>query len=105
MFSDPEALAFVVGALIVAVLVTCVATRFAGRRIALRSLLLARVASALVAPALTLAYGIVQFRIDVAAHPRADLPPMALAGTIAISMLMLLATIPTAWVMLRRQKA
>ena len=103
MFRDPEALAYVVGALIVTALVTWIAARVLGVRIARRNLILARIVTALVVPALTLCFGIVRFRIDVAAHPGSDWPAIGMAGFILITQIMLVATIPTAWLALSRR--
>ena len=105
MFSDPKALLIIAGALALAVLVTWIAARLVGQRIAKRSPLLARLVAALAAPAIALTAGFVLFRIDSAAHPGSDWPAMGLAGTILISQIMLVATIPTTWLLLRRPTA
>jgi len=105
MFSDPEALVIVAGSLAIAALVTWIAARLVGPRMATRHPVLSRLVAALAAPAIALACGIVLFRIDSAAHPGADWPAMGLAGTILISQIMLVATIPTTWLALRRRRS
>lgn len=101
MFGDPKALAIIAVALFLATLVTWVAARLVGRRLAKRNLFLARSVTVLAAPAIALSYGIVVFRIDSAAHPESDWPPMALTGAIMIAMTMLLATIPMTRLLLK----
>ena len=105
MFSDPEALGMIAASLALAAFVTWIAVRLVGRRLEKRNLFLAFSVTALAAPAIALACGIVLFKIDSAAYPRSDGPPMALAGAILISQVMLLATVPTAWLLLRRRKS
>jgi hypothetical protein len=103
MFSDPEALVYVVGALIVTALMTVIVARVLGMRIARRNLILARIVTAIVVPALTLGFGVIRFRIDVAAHPGSDWPAMGMAGIIMITQIMLIVTIPIAWLALPRR--
>ncbi|WP_420139070.1 hypothetical protein [Sphingomonas sp.] len=64
---------------------------------------MARIVTATLVPALTLGFGIVRFRIENAQHPGSDWPAMGMAGFILITQIMLLVTIPTTWLALRRR--
>lgn len=99
---DPVALGIFGGAAAVAVAITWGAARIVLARWRDRRPLLAGIIVALVAPLSALTLGIVRFRMDAAAHPGSDWPAMGLAGTMLIAILMPVATIPTAWLTLRR---
>ncbi|WP_076073109.1 hypothetical protein [Sphingomonas montana] len=92
-------------ALILAVAGTWIVAVLVGRRVARRSLTWARIGTALAVPALALGFEAVRFRVDGAARPGEDWPAMAMAGTMMMAQIMLVATIPTAWLALGRRKA
>lgn len=105
MFSDPEALAILAALAVATVVVTWVFDRVVGRRIARRSRTLAMTVTAAVAPACMLIYGVAIFQIDSRLHPGNDMPPMALAGSIMIAMMMLVLTVPMSVMLVSRNTA
>lgn len=103
MFSDPEALAVIIGIAAATALVTWLFARYVGLRIARDRKELAMTCSIFLVPACTLIYGIVIYRIDSARYPTNDMPPMALMGYMMMSIMMFAVTIPITALVIRRK--
>lgn len=82
---------------------TWLATWLFGSALERHGLWLALIVCALIVPAVVVVLGIVLFQVDSARYPQSDGPPMALAGTLMLAMLMPAVTIPVAWLGLRSQ--
>ncbi len=104
MFSDPEAIAIVTGLGLGTCLVTWLVAGLASVRLMDRHRWLAVALGVGAAPLCMLAYGIAVMVVDGARHPHDDLPAMALAGSIMISMFMPVITVPLTMAILRRAR-